>query len=282
MITLLADTTYIAFGDESVNTGGVFYGLLLIPEDKVEIALDVVVQIKLKYGGGETAPLHCKELFHEDARNKSVWKHLSEEQAVEMCGDILRSLDALHPKYLLGHVPVSGYPKNFRLVGKNGHPDLVHEVNEKHLTLWAFFQVARLLDPVDIIKPSDPLKEPSPRNQPFWRVHLRRTQPGFRVRKVFLDRETTKISWFSKSFQFKTIAKDVVIENSAGVSHLPISLEGEDRHLLLDIADIFTYSVSRSMSSGRPLEYRDFTGEVELQPITFGDEIVLGGGNNIS
>lgn len=279
-LTFPIDETYVAFGDGSVTPSGVFYGLILLPENAVTQIQRAIETIKQQYGGNATAPLHCRELFSIHARTKSPWAHISESEAVALCGDVLRTVGKFEPKYLLGHIPSAYYPKRFRLIGKNGHPDLVHDLDEKWLLLWSYFRVAALLDPVDIIEPPDPAKTPRPRNLPFWQMITRRAEPGLRVRKVVLDREDTKIRWFSKSVQWVSVAKEIVIESPAGRSYLPIEPAFGVKHSLLDVADIFVYSLGRSLSQGKPLEYSDFSAEVHVELAWgTGEEIVLGNTN---
>lgn len=270
------EKTYIAFGDGSVTPSGTFYGLILLPEDSISHVQSDIDSIKQRYGS--LAPLHCRELYNNKARAKSPWAHISEPQAIDLCGDILKTLQKYNPKYFLGHIPSGHYPKRFRLKGKNGYPDIVHDIDEKWLMLWCYFRVAMLLDPTNVIEPPDPIKIPRPRNLPFWQVVIKRTEPGLKVRKVFLDREDTKIRWFSKSFQWITVAKDLVIEKpTIGKSFLPVEPVSEIKHSLLDVADIFVYSNARSISQGRPLEYSNFSADVQLELILdMGEEIVLG------
>jgi hypothetical protein len=275
------DENYVAFGDGSVTPSGVFYGLVLLPEAITADVQRTIEQHKLQYGGDTKTPLHCRELFSGHARAKSAWAHLSEADVVALCGDVLRSVGAFEPKYLLGHIPTEYYPKRFRLLGKNGHPDLVHALDEKWLLLWSYFRIAALLDPIDIVEPQDPIEFPRPRNLPFWQMVVQRSDPGLRVRRVILDREDTNVRWFSKSFKWVSVAKEIVIERPIGRSYLPVEPAADVKHPLLDLADIFVYSVGRSLSQGKPLEYRDFSAEVHVELLWgTGEEIVLGGDNH--
>lgn len=279
-LTFPLDETYVAFGDGSVTAGGVFYGLVLFPERTIIQVQRTIETVKEQYGGHASTPLHCRELFGYHARAKSPWAHISEKDAIALCGDVLRAVSKFEPKYLLGHVPSAYYPKRFRLLGKNGHPDLVHDLDEKWLLLWSYFRIAALLDPVEIVEPKDPTKTPRPRNLPFWQMVVKRADPGLRVCQVVLDREETKIRWFSKSFQWVSVAKEIVIESPMGRSYLPIEPASDVKHPLLDVADIFAYSVGRSLSQGRPLEYSDFSANVHVELLWgTGEEIVLGNAN---
>lgn len=276
--TFPLDETYIAFGDGSSNDAGSFYGLVLIPEPAIEQIKKQIGDSKSKFGGKSEFPIHCRELFSNDARRKSVWSHLQYVDVISLCGEVLSAVSASKPKYLLGYVPKAHYPKRFRLKGKNGHSDLVHEIDEKWLTLWAFFRVGGLLDPVELIIPDDPKVKPRPRNLPYWNMIIKRTDPGFRVKKVYLDREETKIHWFSKSLQWISVARELVVENRTGSTYLPITHATVEESPLLDIADIFTYSIGRELAGSKPIDYGRYCGEVLVEAmVNHGEEIVVGG-----
>lgn len=267
------EETYWAFGDGSEVSEGVFYGLVLFPEAEIEQVLLSLERVKVKHGGQAHSSVHCRELFNRSARDKSEWKHLTEAQVEVLCGDVLREIAQFRPKHLLGFLPRKRYPKRFRLIGKNGHRDLVHDVNSKWLTLWAFFRIAGLLDPAKIIEPS---KGPRPNNLPSWQMMICRTERGLRVSKVFLDREQTKVRWFSKSLQWISMAKDFVVEGPLGKSHLPIEADSFDKHPLLDVADVFTYSAGRHLTK-KPMNYAGLETEIHLETLNFhGDEMILG------
>jgi hypothetical protein len=265
--------TYWAFGDGSETAGGVFYGLVLFPEPAIGQVQLSIETVKLKHGGKANSPVHCRELFNRHGREKTEWGHLSDTQCMELCGDILRDIVKFAPKHLLGFLPRQCFPKRFRLIGKNGHPDLIHATDSKWLTLWAFFRIAALLDPAEIVTPID---APRPSNFPSWQMVVRRTERGMRVRKVFLDREQTKVRWFSKSLQWISMAQDLVIEGPLGRSNLPLQLAISDKHPVIDVADIFTYSAARQMTK-KAMAYPNLETEIHLEILNWsGDELILG------
>jgi hypothetical protein len=61
------------------------------------------------------------------------------------------------------------------------------------------------------------------------------------------------IPWVSKRFQWRTVANLLTIENQEGKSLLPIISTGESKHPLIEIADIFIYSIARELSGRSPL-----------------------------
>jgi hypothetical protein len=264
---------YWAFGDGSETAGGVFYGLVLFPESAIEQVQRSIETVKLKHGGKTNSPVHCRELFNRRGREKTEWRHLSDAQCMELCGDILRDVAKFNPKHLLGFLPRQCFPKRFRLIGKNGHPDLIHDTDSKWLTLWAFFRIAALLDPAEIVTP---IAAPRSSNFPSWQMVVRRTERGMRVRKVFLDREQTKVRWFSKSLQWISMAQDLVIEGPLGRSNLPLQPATSDKHPVIDVADIFTYSAARQMTK-EAMAYPNLETEIHLEILNWsGDELILG------
>ena len=106
-----------------------------------------------------------------------------------------------------------------------------------------------------LIVPDDPKIRPRPKNLPYWNMVIRRTDPGMKVRKIYLDRENTKIPWFSKSLQWISVAKELVVENVDGPSYLPIEHASIKKPVMLDIADIFTYSIAREFSGASARDY---------------------------
>ena len=84
--------------------------------------------------------------------------------------------------------------------------------------------------------------------------------------------------WFSKSLQWISVARELVIENQNGPTHLPIEHPSAKKHMLVDIADIFTYSLARELASNKPIDYDRFCGEVLVeQMVDFGQELIVGG-----
>ncbi len=270
---------YVAFGDESITPQGTFYGLVLLPEDHVLEVERKIGDLKKSYGGSIDTPIHCSQFFSPAGRARTKWAGLSNAQAVELCAEIFQVVASYSPKYVISHIPARGYPKRVRLVGKNGHADLIQQVDERWLTLQAFMSAAAFLDPADILMPTDPLVTPPllNKNKPSWRIHVRRVERGMRVRKIILDREQATIRWFSKAPKWSMIARDIVIEGPMGASHLPIEITKEKKHSLLEIADLFVYAAVSKVRGDKPLRFdfspRDLISKDQLFP----EEVVLGG-----
>jgi hypothetical protein len=245
--------TYWAFGDDSVTDAGAFFGFALIPQTKIQESEFILERIKQKYGGQKCSTIHCRTMFAGDRRSKSEWSHLDSEKCGSMISEVLAELEVFKPLYLCTYWPRQHYPKTFRLKGRNGHSDIVHKVDDKWMVLWSFQNTATLFDPSSINAPSDPLVTMSPKNKPYWRFIAKREDRGPLVSMIYLDRDTTNVRWFSKSFQWETIAREIVVETPRGASTLPFAKMDGQKHPLIELADIFIYTISRQISGKSPL-----------------------------
>jgi len=274
----VTETVYVAFGDASTGEGATVYGLLLLPEAELEPVERAVNEIKVRYGASASTPLHCRELMSGHARQESAWAHLNVTQVNQLLGEVLSCLQFHHPVLLAGIMPVDNYPTNFRLLGRAGYDDLTHPINDKWRELWTFKHVALLMQPQTVIPVKESKARPASPNKPWWRFSGNVVAPGYTVSRVYIDRERTRVKWFSKQFQWGEIAKDMTVKGDFGESHLPIHLaEADEKHALLDIADIVAWYTCRLFSS-RPVEFQTPPYDVQTFLVTgYQGEIVLGG-----
>lgn len=268
---------YEAFGDATSGQSGTYYGFMLVPAERVREAENILTNVKIHFGGVEASRLHCREIFGVSALQKSAWAHLNQAQVIELCGSALDEFRTLGVKYALGAMPIANYPRRFRLRGREGHADIVHDIDDKWRELWTYHRAAMMLDPVSLIPVAKPTITPSRKNQPWWRMQAQLVKPGFKVSKVYLDNESTKVSWFSKRFQWQTIARDFVIDGTLGPSFLPIHDQSNmTKHPLLDVADIFVWNVARAFGNSPIKLLADETDVHTIICPPMGDEITLG------
>ena len=277
----MSETVYVAFGDASTGPGGSIYGMVLIPESFIDDALSAVNQIKVKYGGTEASPIHCREMTSGHARAKSCWAHLQADDVFELFGAVLSTLEAYKPLFIAGLMPVDRYPTSFRLLGRNGHADLTHPIDDKWRELWVFKHTALMLRPVEHIPVAPPPKR-APTNLPKWRFSGEVIQPGYIVSAVYIDREITKVRWFSKQLQWGEIARDMTVKGLSDESHLPIQLAAHDnKHPLLDVADIFAWHMG-TVIGGKERRLNSPLYEVQTVLVhSCKGEIILGGAEEI-
>jgi hypothetical protein len=247
--------TYWAFGDGSEHPAGASYGFVLIPRNEVEGLQQRLSDLKVQFGGARTDRIHCREIFSGHQRKKSCWSHLSGDECGQLVTDALTLVDTVRPSYVYTHWPRVHFPKRFRLRGRNGFGDIVHSVNDKWMVLWSFLNTVVLFDPSKIVEPPNPVVVAQPKSRPYWRFGANRSGSGPVVEKIFLDREETRVNWFSKSFQWETIATEAAVKTPRGESVLPIVGSDRPTHMLVDVADIFVYSVTRQLAGLEPLRF---------------------------
>lgn len=263
--TLQDYEVYLGYGDGSANSMGSFYGIVLIPEKSISMVEDEIAAIKVGFGGARESRIHCREIFHKIARTKSEWLHLVESDIIAMCVQICSVLDRFRSKCLLAYMPRDRFPKKLRLKGKGDAWPLVHRLDEKWLTLWAFFQAGSRLDPVELIAPEPPPDGPC--GLPYRGMLVRRVGPGPKVRMVHLDRETTRVQWLSEAIPWDVAARKLTIETARGTTQLPIAPEATSQPMLVDVADLVTYAFARAIAGTDPILYRHSLGGLDTKII---------------
>jgi hypothetical protein len=248
------DTIYTGVGDASVMPEAALYGIVLVPTASARDLEKSIEQVKLRFGSAIDATIHCREIFNGAARAKGPWAHLTQDTAISLLRDSFLAANSYGVRYLVAFSPKAYFPRRLRLLGRNGHADLVHDIDKNWITLNLFQGLAGYLDPVTVSSPPDYLSSPRPLTEPFWQLIVRRKFPGLLVDRLYVDREQTKIRWFSKSFQWATVARDLVIEGPRGQSYLPIISPGKEKHPLLQLADMFVYALGRELT-GRQLQF---------------------------
>lgn len=83
--------SYSVFGDESAGPKGSAYGLAVLRNEMVEVALAILREEKGRFGDPD-AKLHCREIFNGSRRLKSDWSHLSLDDCFELYGAIVDRL----------------------------------------------------------------------------------------------------------------------------------------------------------------------------------------------
>ena len=259
------DAVYVAVGDGSSNGAGSFYGLVLIPEASVPAVEEEIAAIKRGFGGRGDDRLHCRELFHRFARARSSWSHLQPGAVVAMCEQVLAVVAEHRAKIIVAYLPKERFPARIRVPDDRGGPSLVHRLDEKWLTLWGFFQAGSLLDPVALIPPGRSLAEPGPGKLPLDSMLFRRPGPGPKVRTIHLDRETTRVRWLSRSLPWCVAARMLTIETAKGPTHLPIAPDTDTQPMLVELADLVTYSLAREIAGTDPIPYRRSFASLDLK-----------------
>jgi hypothetical protein len=129
-----------AFGDESCGEEVIAYGIMLLPEHRLDDAIAVLAKVKGEFGGNATDPLHCREIFAPDARKKSPWRSLSMDNVIQLYEMLFAELAALKPRRIVTIAYRSGFPKHvpsqkwINPKPKPGEPDKwtkAHDVSAK-------------------------------------------------------------------------------------------------------------------------------------------------------
>jgi hypothetical protein len=106
----------LALSDESTAGPYVTGGIMRLPTRNVAGALEAITAAKGKRGVAADARIHCRMLFHPDARRKSAFKHLKVDDIHELLVECVLRLKSLGASWWGAWADQRAYPKELQLV----------------------------------------------------------------------------------------------------------------------------------------------------------------------
>jgi hypothetical protein len=106
----------LALSDESTAGPYVTGGIVRLPTGNVAAALEAITVAKEKHGVAADARIHCRILFHPDARRKSAFKHLRVDDIHELLVECVLRLNSLGASWWGAWADQRAYPKELQLV----------------------------------------------------------------------------------------------------------------------------------------------------------------------
>lgn len=104
----------VVYGDESTSDDLVSYGLVVIHKDDLgALELDVQKMLNSAGEGQEGLRYHSKIILSKDRRDRSIWKHLTKDDAEKLCTNLAKIFIAYRTTALIGIVHKSTFPKTF-------------------------------------------------------------------------------------------------------------------------------------------------------------------------
>ncbi|KAA3442116.1 hypothetical protein C7I87_32275 [Mesorhizobium sp. SARCC-RB16n] len=227
-----------AFGDESCGTTHVTYAVLSMPEGRQAQVEGQIAETKRSKGGTEADRLHCREIFHPGARQKTAWAALDNDDVFALYGAIADSIAAGPVRRIVAIANKADFPKDF-LVGplqsSGGLPPIPGMKNYLMRDKEFAAQCAQgaLL----------PLSK----------------NPGFRNVRFWADHDKTKIEWIVGAHQASRAASLFVSVGKDGEADRVNLMTGEgDKPPLLEVADLIAYVAQRAASRGSSPNDRRF------------------------
>jgi len=92
---LMQDESHIqldVFGDQSAGPEVVSYGIFVVPSHQVATTEATLEKIKVQYGRGAKARLHCREMFSGEARRKTEWADLSIDDVFSLYAQLITTI----------------------------------------------------------------------------------------------------------------------------------------------------------------------------------------------
>jgi hypothetical protein len=214
-VVAVQDQLFHGFGDESSFSEVVTYGVLVLHSHDRKGAEDELARAKYRHGLPLETELHCREMFNEVARAKSIWTGWTEERLLGFLEEFLYALRKYRPMFLVSAVNRTEYPSSF----PEGAGFAECEMEPKQLAAILFQGVCVLL---------------------FKRL-------GATNVRLWVDPDRTKIPWFGRRVQAHRNYRST--DPASKMFLEPQSLSEDDKPTLLEVADVFAYVAAHALSS---------------------------------
>lgn len=218
-------TDYHLYGDESLVDGHVVYGIIAIPVSRLDVIETILGDVKESFGAARSAIFHCRELFHEHARRKSEWAHLSSKDVYELAFELATRLSGNGIRTAIGHVNSSAILGR-EMAGVGDSPGMSLDKSGQMIP-WAF-QGA---------------------------ISQFMFDSQFKGRcKLWIEPNKDLIEWFGKRRQVGRLLITNSVEIESDAMHLkeklvPENLETKDAPQLLQLADFLSYCSCRVIAN---------------------------------
>jgi hypothetical protein len=149
----MAGKAALVLADESTAGPYVTGGAVRLPLAAADAAVKVMSKVKEGFGVPAEAVIHCRVIFHPDARRKSPFKGLIVDDLHEMLLQCTARMNGIGASWWGAWIDSRRYPKDLRLWGKP------FPVTTKHLTGLALIAaVSAMPDDFDLAFNPDPTK----------------------------------------------------------------------------------------------------------------------------
>ena len=213
---------YYVYGDESVAGDFVVYGIVALPEDKVQEIEDVLRAMKSQYHVHPDAKWHCRQIFNPQGRKQTPWSHLSDSECYQMAVDLTTALgQGQILKTVVGYLSTNALGKAIPAIGDI--PSFTLE-EKKQLIPFAF-QAAIAQFSLD----------------PQYKNNM----------KLWTDPDGTMIKWGGGNRQAGRLlsVREISLPLAdTSFTITPENVKSKERPRLLEVADLMTYSCARALA----------------------------------
>lgn len=211
-------TTFHVYGDESIAGDTVVYGLVIVPDEVLEFVETILANVKIRFKASPHARFHCREVFHKNARDKTEWSHLTDDESYKLALTIINDLSGKGLATRIGYVDRKTI--NHGIPGLKGEQHMIIR-DAKELIPFAYQgAIAQLI--VD--------------NKYNNRCRL------------WVEPNGDLVRWFGSRRQVDRLLNANLIDfddKSIITAIMPENLDSKERPALLELADILAYCSAR-------------------------------------
>ena len=210
------------FGDESNYKEIIVYGLVIVPINKITLIENIIDKTKKQYGVNSLENIHCRELFHYHARDKTGWKHLNKEDIFDFSSTLLEAIYKLGIRFSIGIADLSDNPSKVELLEDKSSKTA--KIEKKLLCNQAYFAALSALEYKGNFK---------------------------HIRKIWLDPDNTKIDILGHRNKINNIRGITFLnlDKNLEIDLQPETIKNQDKKtILLQVADLFSYISAHAIS----------------------------------
>lgn len=214
--------TFHVYGDESIAGNTIVYGLVIVPSERVELVETILGDVKEGFKASRCARFHCREVFHKDARRKTEWSHLTDDETYKLALTITKNLAGKGLSTRIGHVDMKDI--NHEISGLRGQKSMAIK-DAKELIPFAYQGAAAQLI--------------------FDDKYNNRC-------RLWVEPNSDLVHWFGSRRQVERLLKTNSIDfdaESIVTAMTPENLDSKERPVLLELADLLAYSSARVLEN---------------------------------
>ena len=212
------------YGDESIAGDTIVYGLVVVPVEKLKLVEKSLGDVKEKFNSSRFARFHCREVFHKDARRKTDWAHLTDEETYKVALTITDNLAGKGLATRIGHVDRK--VMSHRIPGVGGLQSMAIQDPKKLIPFAYQGAIAQLI---------------------LDAKYANRC-------KLWIEPNSDLVRWFGSRRQVGRLLKTNTIDFDAGsiaTAMMPENLDSKERPVLLELADLLAYCSCRVLANMR-------------------------------
>lgn len=218
----IAEKRFQLYGDESQFQGMVTYAFIIVPTILQHDIENEIAKIKQEFGLKLSDEVHCRKLFHKDAKEKTALRHLSKEEVFTLLQRLTFTIYLAGARAWVGYLNSSKASDLLYFESADSTKGEVVTWNISDIKLQMLFAYRAAIAPLTHFIPPDKVA-------------------------AWVDGDTSKVPYLENFKQVNSLKSFFPVEHN-NKKFFPTPVKN-GKPVLLEIADILAYSAAHGLSS---------------------------------